>query len=261
LKVVSRIALVVLLAGCSTEPTVGVLRVCLGASDPPRSEASPFRGLDVDVALLLARGLKRELQPVWLAAPNPTEMESTDIDYGPLLTGRCDVQLSIPGVDALGALAQQLALSEPYYGAGFELVPATANLDLDSPGDSRIAVRANTVAHVFVDWLGFAWTMRRDSADIVNALNSGEADAGLLWGPELATAQVSRNVEFEAPAVLRWNHHGVVRAADVALREAIDVVLARSDVRADIEASMRRHGIPPRPPFPLVHQLEMLEEQ
>jgi ABC-type amino acid transport substrate-binding protein len=238
-----------------------VLRVCLGESDPPRSEAQPLQGFDVDVARLLARGLNRELQPVWLATPNPTEIESTDIDYGPLLAGRCDVQLSIPGADAFGDLDQRLALTQPYYGAAFELVPASASMDLDSPGEARIAVRGNTVAHVFIDKLGFDWTMRRDSADIAQALSRGEADAGLVWGPELAAMQLSHNPEFEAPAVLRWNHHAATRVADVALREAIDGVLANEGVSEEIQASMRRHGIPPRSPFASVHQLEMLTER
>lgn len=258
---VSRIALIVLLTGCSAEPTLGVLRVCLGEADPPRSEASPLRGFDVDVAQLLAQGLNRELQPVWLAARNPTEIESTDINYGALLMGRCDVQLSIPGVEALGVFAQHLVLTQPYYGAGFELVPAGASIDFAAPGTGRIAVRANTVAHVFIDHLGFQWTMRDDSVDIVSALTSGEADAGLVWGPDLGAVSVSRALAFEPPAVLRWNHHAVTRTGNVALREAIDAVLARADVRDAVQASMRRHGIPPHRPFASVHQLDMLSGQ
>jgi ABC-type amino acid transport substrate-binding protein len=261
LKIVSGMVLVVLLAGCSAEPTHGVLRVCLGQSDPPRAQASPFGGLDVDVAQLLASGLNRELQPVWLAAPNPTEIESTDIDYGPLLTGRCDVQMSIPGVDALGAFAPRLMLSQPYYGAGFELVPAAARIDFDAPGDDRVAVRGNTVAHVLIDRLGFAWTMRGDSADIVAAVSNGEAAAGLVWGPDLAAVATSRNLDYEPPAALRWNHHAATRTADAALRDSIDAVLAQADVRDEILDSMRRHGVPPRRPFATVHGLEMLSGQ
>jgi ABC-type amino acid transport substrate-binding protein len=240
---------------------VGSLRVCLGESDAPRSEASPARGFDVDVAQLLADGLNRDLQPVWLPAPNPTEIESTDIDYGRLLAGRCDVQLSIPGLAALGSLGQRLALTQPYYGAGFELAPAEASMNLDVPGDARIAVRGNTVAHILVDRLGFQWTMRRDGADIAAAVNSGEADAALIWGPELASVGLSYNADFQAPAVLRWNHHGVTRTADVALRDAINSVLARADIRDDIATSMRAHGVPAHAPFASVHQLEMLKEQ
>ncbi|MCZ6708949.1 MAG: hypothetical protein O7B25_01145 [Gammaproteobacteria bacterium] len=261
MKIVAGIALVVLLAGCSAEPTHGVLRVCLGQSDPPRAQASPFGGLDVDVARLLASGLNREMQPVWLAVPNPTEIESTDIDYGPLLTGRCDVQMSIPGVGALGAFAQRLALSQPYYGAGFELVPAAARIDFDAPGDDRVAVRGNTVAHVLIDRLGFEWTMRDDSTDIVAAISNGEASVGLVWGPDLAAAAISRNLDYEPPVALRWNHHAATRVADVALRDAIDAVLAQADVRDEVQDSMRRHGVPPRRPFATVYRMGMLSRQ
>jgi len=258
LKRCLQLALVVLLTGCSAEPTVGELRVCLGANDPPRSQASPLQGLDVDVAQLLARGLQRELQPVWLAGETRGETESSDLDFASLLRGRCDLQLSIPGAEALGQFAPHLALTRPYYGAGFELVPDAASLDLDSPGNERVAVRGNTVAHLYLDRLGFRWTMRRDSADIAAAIGSGEADAGLVWGPDLAGVGMTYNPAFEPPAALRWNHHGVTRKADVDLRDALDAVLARPDVADDIEASMRRHGLPPRRPFESVHQLEML---
>jgi ABC-type amino acid transport substrate-binding protein len=262
LKIVLGIALVLVLTGCSAEePTQGVLRVCLGQSDPPRAQESPFEGLDVDVARFLADGLNRELQPVWLATPNPTEIESTDIDYGPLLTGRCDVQMSIPGVDALGAFAPRLVLTQPYYGAGFELVPAAANIEFDAPGDHRIAVRGNTVAHVVIDRFGFDWTMRDDSVDIVAAVASGEAEAGLVWGPDLAAVEMSRNLEYEPPAVLRWNHHVATRAADTALRDAINAVLVRAVVRDEILNSMFRHGVPARRPFATVHSSEMLRRQ
>jgi hypothetical protein len=103
--------------------------------------------------------------------------------------------------------------------------------------------------------------MRRDSAGIAAALDSGEADAGLVWGPELAGTQLSYDANFQAPAALRWNLHGALRTANAELREAIDVVLAHSDARAEIDASLRRHGIPVRRPFASVHQLDMLTEQ
>jgi ABC-type amino acid transport substrate-binding protein len=239
---------------------VGVLRVCLGEADLPRSQAAPVQGFDLEVAQLVADGLNRELQPVWLAKPNPTEIESTDIDYGPLLTGRCDLQLSIPGLGALGGYAQHLALTEPYYGAGFELVPGNVDIDLEAPDERRIAVQNNTVAHVYIDKLGFDWTMRGDSDKIVAAIDSGEAGAGLVWGPELALLEIDYNPRFQAPAALRWNHHGATRSADLDLREAIDAVLARGDVRDGIHSLLRQHGIPPHRPFTSTHQAGMLVE-
>ena len=161
--------------------------------------------------------------------------------------------------DSLGP-AWSFANGENPITSYFELVPATATIDLNFPGNDRIAVRSNTVAHVLIDQLGFPWTMHHDSADIVNALKRGEAEAGLIWGPEIAMTQTSYNLQFEAPSALRWNHHAVTRAADVALREAIDGILASVDVQEEIEDSMRRHGIPPRRPFVTVHRLEMIAQ-
>lgn len=243
-----------LAGGCTAQSRVGVLRVCLGDSDLPRAQRKPLAGFDVDVARLLAEGLNREFEPVWLTRANPTEIESSDIDFRALLQGQCDLQLSIPGAAAIKGLAERLALTQPYYGAAFELVPATANIDLANGRGGRIAVRANTVAHSLIDQLGFAWTMRRDSLGITAAIAEGEADAGLIWGPDLAALNISHNADFETPVALRWNHHAVTRSADIALIAAIDVVLLQSGTRRAIEASMRRHGIPPHQPFASVHR-------
>jgi len=192
-------------------------------------------------------------QPVWLAEPNPTEIESSDVDYGWLLDGRCDVQLSIPGQAALGAFAERLVLSEPYYGAAFELVPESATLDLTAPEGHRIAVRGNTVAHVYIDRLGFDWTMRRDGRDIASAIDDGDATAGLIWGPELGALGLPYSRAEEPPVALRWNHHAAVRAADGPLRDAIDAVFATAGFHDDAWAWMRSAGIPPHRPFPSVH--------
>jgi hypothetical protein len=72
---------------------------------------------------------------------------------------------------------------------------------------------------------------------------------------------MSRNLEYEPPAVLRWNHHVATRAADTALRDAINAVLVRAVVRDEILNSMFRHGVPARRPFATVHSSEMLRRQ
>ncbi len=245
------ILMIAALTGCSDKPLSGTLRVCLGEADPPRSE-KPGIGFDVDVARLLAEQLGRNLEFVWLPESNLRQIESSDLDFTQLLQGACDMQLSIPGVEAIARHREQLVLSSPYYGTSFELIPEDA--ELNTPG--RLAVRANTVAHVFIDSLGIQWTMQPDSASIVKALESGKADVGLIWGPDLALVDTVRNEEFLAPPILRWNQHATFRAGDDALRAEIDTAL--HVLRGNIFSLFDEHGIPPHAPFADIHNRSQL---
>lgn len=244
-------ALALLLLGCADESRNGLLRACLGEADPPRSQI-PGVGFDVDVAQLLADRLQRNLEIVWLPTPKARDIESTDLDFKQLLNGNCDMRLSVPGRDAIAQYQESLFLSDPYYGAAFELLPNDGDLD----SSQRVAVRANTVAHVFIDARGINWTMQRDSASIVAAIRTGKADTGLIWGPDLALVDASRNEAFIAPPILRWNQHVAVRTYDHELRADIDAALKSS--RQTVVDLLVKHGIPPHEPFETSHQFNDL---
>ena len=93
--------LLMLLAGCTEQQHLGELMVCLGERDMPRAIRQDLAGFDYDFSVLLADRLHRKFTPVWLETPNPSEIESTDIDYTLLSRGACDIQPSIPGLDAI----------------------------------------------------------------------------------------------------------------------------------------------------------------
>ena len=251
-----------LVAAANAATDAPSLSVCLPEADPPRSvrEGASLRagGFDVDVARLLASKLGRPLRLVWLPERGQTDIESTDLVFWPLLAGQCDMQLSIPGADAIARLAGRLALSEPYYGATFELVPARSTFRWGEPYDGVLAVRANSVAHVAVDAAGIRWTMQERTADIVDALAEGRADAALVWGPNLALTQAARNEDFESPIVLRWNLHAVFRRGD-GLLEDVNGVFVDAAVKETLRTLLRRHRIPAHAPFPRTYSREALQ--
>ena len=183
-----------------------------------------------------------------------TEVESSDMNFGPLLSGQCDLMLSIPGADAIVGIEDQVTLTAPYYGTGFELVPDDGKLD----EDSVVAVRANTVAHVVIDARGHNWTMQPDSAAIVAAVANGTADVGLVWGPELALVDtdLQHNSSYQPPRILRWNQHAVARAEDQELITAVNGAFA--DIADEIITLLRAHDIPAHPPYDQTHQQEAL---
>ena len=230
----------------------GQLSVCFAENDPPRSQRAGARGFDLDVARLLARHLRRDLRIVWVAERYQTDIESSDVDYRPILTGQCDVQLSVPGADAIARFRGRLALSEPYYGAAFELLPAGSAFRWQEPYEGTVAVRANSVAHVAIDALGVRWTMQAETEGILAALRTGAATSALVWGPDLADVDLGRNEGFEPPAVLRWNLHAIARRDDPALA-ALDGAFADQAVQEGLLALMRRYRIPAHAPFETVH--------
>lgn len=236
------------------------LAVCFPSADPPRSVRAEASGFDVDVARLVAAQLGRPLRLVWLPERGQTDIESSDLVFWPLLDGQCDMQLSIPGASAIARYGSKLQLSEPYYGAAFELVPADATLRWGEPYSGTLAVRANTVAHVAVDALGIRWTMQERTADLAAAVADGRADAALIWGPNLALTEdgLRRNQSFDPPAVLRWNLHMVVRRGDPLLAQVNDL-LAESTTKSAVKSLLETHGLPARAAFPTTYSRQALD--
>ena len=235
------------------EPATGTaeLRVCFPENDPPRSKRGGG-GFDIDVAGYLATQLGRQLLIVWLPEEAQTDIESTDADYRPLLRGQCDLQLSVPGTQAVKRYRGWLVLSEPYYGAGFEVIPADSPFEFDAPFDGTVAVRANTVAHLALNAANIGWSQQSSSAGIVRTVADGAAAAGLVWGPDLALLDTDHNPDFAAPAVLRWNLH-VAFHKDNPLVGEVNRLVATADFRDHVAKLLLKHRIPVRGPFESVH--------
>ena len=240
----------------ATTTDVAELRVCFAENDPPRSRRGA-RGIDVDVATHLARRLDRRLMVVWLPDQAQTDIESTDADYRPLAMGQCDLQLSVPGTPALHRLAGRLILTEPYYGAGFELIPRDSPFRFGTPFAGTVAVRANTVAHLALDAARVEWSQQVSSAAVVAAVADDAAAAGLVWGPDLTRLDAEYNRGFEAPPVLRWNLHAALRR-DSPILDDVQRVFASAEFREQVAALLARHGMPVREPFDNVHTSDLL---
>lgn len=260
IKILSSCLFLLCISGCTEErPLIGDLRVCFPQSDMPRSDRHSMSGFDIDVTRLVARELSKTFVPVWMPPPERTEIEVSDVSYTQLISGECDLQLSIPGQEAIAGF-DVLRLTAPYYGTAFELIPAQGSHDLANWQGTKIAVRANTVAHVVVDRYGLPWTMKRNTDEIIAAVASGEAEAGLVWGPDLAPSQTKPNTSFETPSALKWNQHMAVKASDRALIENINSLMSERKIADEILALMARHHIPVHAPFSRIHHSSDLEK-
>jgi ABC-type amino acid transport substrate-binding protein len=232
------------------------LRVCLLDADPPRSRRAPESGFDRALAGELARALERELAVVWISPPPPQmdELESSDLPLEPLRTGACDAVASVPGEAALAEQAEQLALSRPYYGATFELIGPDPLPDaLAQLRGRRVAVQRLSVAHLALERAGARWLAYDRNAQLVAALEAGEVEAALVWGPALSEVGRPPRADFQTPPVLRWNFHWATRRADPQLGAELDAALGRLIDSGRVARALAEHGVPARAPFEQVH--------
>lgn len=209
-------------------------------------------GFDLDVARLIGRELGRPVRALWQQAEPGFEAEATDIDFGPLLAGRCQLQMSL--ADDVASLHETLHFSKAYYAAAYEVLPGNSSFAWNRDFEGRVAVRAYTPAHSALDRLGLEWTMMRNSDEIIAAIDDGKADAGVIWGPNLS--QYPRaSAPLTPPPYARWNLH--VASADAVLIERVDAVLPK--LTSDVRDALAEHGIPPWLPFDTDHSPALLE--
>jgi len=225
------------------------LRVCLLAHSPPLSDRAKGGGFDVDVMAAVATRLGVDFAPVWIENEALImEIETGDLPLVPLARGRCDATPSVPGETALRGSGDRLRLTQPYYGAAFELVGADA-ADLAALRGHTVAVQMQTVAHFALQAAGLAWTSRATAAEALEAVDTQAADAALVWGPALGPLARGPAAAWQPPQGLRWNEHVALRRDDAALADAIDAALAALARDGEIARLARAHGMPARAPF------------
>ncbi len=241
-----------------------ILRVCFGDTDAPRADKASGKGFDMDVMAAVAKRIGRTLEPVWIEQePKMTEVEKSDLPLPDLIKGRCDAVASIPGVDALGGTGGQVELSKPYYGAGFEFVSKPDGpADLSQMKGKTIAIQFVTVGHMAMQALGLKWMGSDTPEGQIAALDAGEADAALVWGPALAPLKRAPHAGTLPMQALRWNQHVATRKSDAALTAGIDAALAAMASEGELAKLMQKHGIPVHAPFDSVfNQLSLINLQ
>ncbi|HEX4889749.1 MAG TPA: transporter substrate-binding domain-containing protein [Alphaproteobacteria bacterium] len=266
IKHISRCILIVAGIGFATAAHAQgkILRVCFGEFDAPRADKTSGKGFDMEVMRAVAANIGRTLQPVWVEQEEKmTDAESSDLPLPELSRGQCDAVASIPGRDSLRGAKGALALSRPYYGAGFEFVAAPGGPeDFSEMKGKRIVIQYMTVGHLAVQAAGLTWIGAASPEGQIAELQAGRADAALVWGPSLGPLKQTPKQGTLPAQSLRWNEHVATREADAELGKAIDAALEKMLASGEIAKLMQAHGIPPHPPFEAVFdQLSLLKLQ
>jgi quinoprotein dehydrogenase-associated probable ABC transporter substrate-binding protein len=250
------VALVTLAAAAlaAAEPA-RVVRFCVDPDNMPYSREGGD-GLEVKIARIVAAQMGAEAELVWFPLRRGFVRKT-------LGAGLCDV---IPGVPAH---FERVLATRPYYRSGYAFVARHGGLaSFDDPriASSRIGVQlvgndlaATPPGHALVsrgaigNVRGFAVYGDGPAAQrIVSALDAGELDAGLLWGPQAGYFALHSRVPLEvhlarAPPQL----HDVpfeyaiamgVQRGNTALRDALDRAIDAR--RGEIDAVLDEYAVP-----------------
>lgn len=252
-------ALCLALAACASEPRV--LKVCADPNNLPFSNAAG-EGFENKLAELVAEELDAKLEYVWWA-------QRRGYVRNTLRAQECDLW---PGV---ASQLEMLGTTRPYYRSTYVfLTRADRGLDIGSLDDPRlkdasIGVQlvgddgANTPPSHALTRRGLVANLRgytlygdyatpNPPAAIVEAVDRGEVDVAVVWGPLAGYFARRADHPMTLTPVRPWldgpqwpmvfDVSMGVRREDVELRQELDAILERrqSDVRRLLEA----YGVP-----------------
>lgn len=234
--------------------TPPALRVCADPENLPYSRADGS-GFENRIAELVASDFGVPLQYAWL----PDRRGFVRKTLG---ERKCDLIIGVP------AAFERTANTRPYYRSGYVIVQRAGAEPVHSLADPRVARLRIGVPLIGNDLAasppGAVLAQLGDTQNVrgftivgetpvaqreIEALDAGEIDAAVLWGPQAAyfARQARTPMEvalLEAPqdAHFRFAIAMGVRRGDTALRERLDEVLQRR--REDIARILDDYGVP-----------------
>jgi polar amino acid transport system substrate-binding protein len=222
------------------------LRVCADPDNLPFSKSDGAqRGLFVELAELVGKRLDTPVEFVWWLTFNQRRaLRSTILQDG------CDAYFALPA-DA-DYKVRGLARTQAFIDVSYALVaPSAFNLTtLSDIKGKRIAVLHGSPPHILLSrQTGYTTVSFKQQEEAFEALNKGEADMGLLWGP-------SAGFENKNQTPGRWkvtpvSGEGLSGQMAVAVQRTNAPLLASID-KALTELKPEINGLAQKYGFPLV---------
>lgn len=239
----------------------GAIIFCADPFNFPFSTDNPGNpGFDVEIANLIAQKLGVHTQFFWVNTGTRGGLGRAIRNS--ILEGKCDAFPGLPtGKEAEEEMEETgLVLSEPYFGTGFVLITReedNATTDLSSLKGKKIAVEMTTPADWYLYKNGYDRSLYRFIPEILDAMQKGEVDAGLVWAPmagsilkERPESKVKLVENYALEPTLRWNLAIAVRKEDQDLKETLSQILAELLEKGQIKEVLDKYGVPFYPPFP-----------
>jgi mxaJ protein len=255
------LALLLMAAACAQHPPPRRLVACADPNNLPFSNQAG-EGFENKLAALIAADLHADLSYVWWA-------QRRGYVRNTLNEGKCDFW---PGV---ASTVEMLATSRPYYRSSYMFVTRAkdglAGLTLDDPRLRRLRIgvqmvgndamntppahalaRRGIVANVRGYMLYGNYRDPNPPAEVVRAVERGEVDVALVWGPLAGYFAKRSPVPLRLEKVTPWLDDaqwpmaydisvGVQKNDGTLLREIDDILARRSGA---IRALLDRYGVP-----------------
>jgi ABC-type amino acid transport substrate-binding protein len=221
------------------------LAFCLATDNLPFSH--PETGIEVEIARAISERLGREAVFTWRDAHGEESPEEA------LQDGRCDVAAGAivdPGPMAEGRRVPGLALTDPYYSAGYLLIhrpEVPSARALAELSDVRIGVEMISIPVYTLKLRGHKVYAMHDHGGVIQAVADGRIDYGYIWGPLAAWLLRDRGdvvlaKGFEAGD--RWNFALAVREGNEALRQALNGAIRELVESGGVAATFAKYGVP-----------------
>lgn len=175
-----RMAIAVAMVCASSSGSAEPLRVCSDPDNLPfsKSEGST-RGLYIELAELIGRRLGVPVEYVWYYTFNQRRALRNSLDG-------CDAYFALPADPDYRV--EGIERTAPFLDVRYAVVarPGEAIGTLDALKGKTLGVTFGSTPQIhFSNMEGFRVKSYRDSQQVVAALEAGEIDAGVLWGPHI----------------------------------------------------------------------------
>jgi len=218
------------------------LRVCSDPDNLPFSKSEgPSRGPYIELAELVGKRLGMPVEYSWYLTYNQRRALRNTIDG-------CDAYFALPAsadYKAPGVTRTQAFLDVSY------AIAAKPGLQIASLNDlkgRRIGVTFSSAAQVVLSNLdGYDVHSYRSTEEIFAAIQAGELDAGMVWGPHAGYVNLTAyHGQWQLTPVTGMGLSGQIAVAIPKGKEAIKAKIegALSELRPEIEQLKRKYGFP-----------------
>jgi len=226
----------------------GWLHVCAHPDALPFSSQDPSRpGLQLEIGGAVARGLGVRMQVDWIVFTRHARRVDCDALMGSIV---------VLG-DSTPRRGQRL--TRPYAGGGYQLVvgPGVTGVSrIEDVKGGKIGVEHSSWPHYLLSHQGLATAQFANQTEILEAVDKGEAAAGVVTGPYLGWylqqhpgSAVKAVDTYVPPNDLRWNVAVALRNADDALLQQVNQILDGLLSDGTIQGIFAKYGIAYAPPI------------
>jgi ABC-type amino acid transport substrate-binding protein/cytochrome c553 len=218
------------------------LRVCSDPDNLPFSKSDgPRRGLYIELAELVGKRLGMPVEYVWYLTYNQRRALRNSIDG-------CDAYFALPASPDYKAAG--VTRTKPFLDVSY-VIASKPDFRVGSLADlkgRRIGVTFSSAAQVVLsNHGGYEVHSYGSTEDAFAAINAGEIDAGLVWGPHAGYLNTSEfNHQWQLTPVAGQGLSGQIAVAvpkgKDALKEKIEAAL--TELRPEVEQLQRQYGFP-----------------